>query len=110
MYWILFNFGLHIKFNNKVVGRIGKLKSTISKYFEIKQDVFYAEFLWKDLIKATRLESEFTEISKYPEVRRDLSLVLDKQVSYNEIRDLAFKSEKKLLTRINVSLLFGFKS
>ncbi len=98
----LFDFGLHIKFNNKVVGRIGKLKSTISKYFEIKQDVFYAEFLWKDLIKATRLESEFTEISKYPEVRRDLSLVLDKQVSYNEIRDLAFKSEKKLLTRINV--------
>ena len=98
----LFDYGLHIKFNNKVVGRIGKLKATITKYFEIKQEVFYAEFLWKDLIKATRLESEFTEISKYPEVRRDLSLVLDKQVSYNEIRELAFKSEKKLLTRINV--------
>ncbi|WP_421872555.1 phenylalanine--tRNA ligase subunit beta [Marinoscillum sp.] len=98
----LFDYGLCIKFNNKVVGKLGKLKTKITKYFEIRQEVFYAEFLWKDLLKATRLESEFNEISKYPEVRRDLSLVLDKQVSYNEIRDLAFKSEKKLLTRINV--------
>ncbi|HCX23030.1 MAG: phenylalanine--tRNA ligase subunit beta [Flammeovirgaceae bacterium] len=98
----LFDYGLYIKFNNKVVGKLGKLKSKITKYFEIKQEVFYAEFLWKDLVKATRLESQFSEISKYPEVRRDLSLVLDKHVSYNEIRDLAFKSEKKLLTRINV--------
>lgn len=98
----LFDYGLYIKFNNKVVGKLGKIKSSITKYFEIKQDVFYGEFLWKDLVKATRLESQFSEISKYPEVRRDLSLVLDKQVTYNEIRDLAFKSEKKLLTRINV--------
>ncbi len=98
----VYDYGLCFKFNNKTVGKIGKLKTQITKYFEIKQEIFSAEFFWKDLLKATRLESTFSEISKYPEVRRDLSLVLDKQVSYNEIRDLAFKSEKKLLTRINV--------
>ncbi|MEQ8473432.1 MAG: phenylalanine--tRNA ligase subunit beta [Marinoscillum sp.] len=97
-----FEYGLAVKFNTKIVAKLGKLKKSICKYYEIKQEVFYAEFLWNDLLKATRLESEFAELSKYPEVRRDLSLVLDKQVTYNEIRDLAFKSEKKLLTRINV--------
>lgn len=97
-----FEYGLALKFNNKVVGKLGKLKSSISKYYEIKQEVFHAEFSWTDLLKATKLESTFSELSKYPEVRRDLSLVLDKHVTYNEIHELAFKSEKKLLTRINV--------
>ena len=97
-----FEFGMQVKLNNKVIGQVGKLKNEITKYYEIKQEAFYAEFLWKDLVKATAVERTFQEISKYPEVRRDLSLVLDKKVSYNEIKDLAFKSEKKLLNRINV--------
>ena len=95
-------YGLAVKLNNKVIGKLGMLKTKISRYFDIKQEVFYAEFLWKDLVRAAKVETSFEEISKYPEVRRDLSLVLDKKVSYNEIKDLAFMSEKKLLNRINV--------
>jgi phenylalanyl-tRNA synthetase beta chain len=95
-------YGLDVHVNNKVIGQFGKLKNNICKYFEIKQDVYFAEFSWKDLVKLHKVERQFSEISKYPEVRRDLSLVLDKKVSYNEINQLAFKSEKKLLNRINV--------
>jgi len=97
-----FEYGLQIEVNNKVIGTLGKIKSKITKYYEIKQEVFYAVFNWNDVVKYTQMETHFEEISKYPEVRRDLSLVLDKNVSYGEIHDLALKSEKKLLNRINV--------
>ncbi|MFY0607411.1 MAG: phenylalanine--tRNA ligase subunit beta [Cyclobacteriaceae bacterium] len=96
------DFGVEIGLNNKIIGHVGKVKNKITKYFDIKQEVFFAAFNWTDLVKATKVEKSFQEISKYPEVRRDLSLVLDKKVSYKEIRDLAFKSERKLLNRINV--------
>jgi len=97
-----FDYGLEVKVNNKVIGTFGKVKGKITKYYEIKQEVFHAFFNWQDLVKFSKVEIEFAEISKYPEVRRDLSLVLDKKVSYREIRDLALKSERKLLNRINV--------
>ncbi|RED92818.1 phenylalanine--tRNA ligase subunit beta [Marinoscillum furvescens] len=97
-----FAYGLDIVLNNNTIGSLGLLKSSITKYYDIKQDVFYAEMQWAKLIKAAKVEKQFTPLSKYPEVRRDLSLVLDKKVSYDEIHRLAFKSEKKLLTRINV--------
>lgn len=98
----LYEYGLEIKINNKTVATLGKLKGKISRYFEINQEVYYAQILWRDLIKASQTEYEFEEISKYPEVRRDLSLVLDKHVSYSEIENLSFKYGKKLLNRINV--------
>lgn len=97
-----FVYGLSIELNNNVIGHIGLLKPAITKYFDIKQEVFFAELQWAKLIKAAKVEKQFKPLSKYPEVRRDLSLVLDKHVSYDEIHRLAFKSEKKLLTRINV--------
>lgn len=98
----LFEYGLEVKFNTKVIGKYGKLNSKVCKYFEINQEVFYVELLWKDLIKASKTEYKFEKLSKYPEVRRDLSLVLDKNVSYNEIKEVSFKFERKLLTRMNV--------
>lgn len=99
---VLFDFGLEVRINNKVIGKFGKLQTNIARYYEINQEVYYGEFLWKELIRAAQTEHDFEELSKFPEVRRDLSLVLDKKVSYKEIEDLAFKFAKKLLTRINV--------
>lgn len=98
----VFDYGLEVKLNNKVVGVLGKLKTKITRYFEINQEVFYAEFTWKDLIRFAQTDFQYEEISKYPEVRRDLSLVLDKNVSFNEIKDLSFKIERKLLNKMNV--------
>lgn len=98
----LFAYGLDVLFNTKIVGTMGKLKQSITGYYQIDQDVFYGDFLWKDLVRASATGYEFEELSRFPEVRRDLSLVLDKKVSFNEIKDLSFKFEKKLLNRINV--------
>jgi phenylalanyl-tRNA synthetase beta chain len=64
--------------------------------------VFYAELAWKDLIKFSKTERGFKSLSKYPEVRRDLSLVIDKSMTFAELQRIAQKSERKLLTRSNV--------
>ena len=98
----LFDYGVQIELNTKIVGKVGLIKSKILKGFEINQGVFYAELDWKSLLKAAKTGGQFEPISKYPEVRRDLSLVLEDRISFREIRKIAFKSERKLLNRINV--------
>lgn len=98
----LFDYSLFIEHNHKTIAKIGLLNKALLKAFEIDQEVFYAEFDWRSLVKATKVEAQFQALSKYPEVRRDLSLVLDEQVSFKQIQEIAFKSEKKLLNRINV--------
>ncbi|MEP0368840.1 MAG: phenylalanine--tRNA ligase subunit beta [Cyclobacteriaceae bacterium] len=97
-----FAYGMDLVVNNAPIGKIGKLDSRITKYFEIGQEIFYAELNWKKLIKASRTKYQFQPLSKYPEVRRDLSLVINDDVTLKEIKRLAFKSERKLLNRINV--------
>ncbi len=95
-------YGLQIEVKNKVIGALGKVKTKITRYYDIKQEVFYSVIKWPDLVKFSETETHFEELSKYPEVRRDLSLVLDKNVSYGEIEEIALKTEKNLLNRINV--------
>ncbi|MFY0599540.1 MAG: phenylalanine--tRNA ligase subunit beta [Cyclobacteriaceae bacterium] len=97
-----FDYGLELSVNNASIGRIGKVSTKVAKYLEVSQDVFYAELNWKKIIKLARTKYQFEHLSKYPEVRRDLSLVIDEKVSLKEIKKLAFKFEKKLLTRVNV--------
>lgn len=97
-----FMFGLDIVFNTKTVATLGKLKRPICKYYGIGQEVFYGEILWPDLMRAAYQDKAYRPISKFPEVKRDLSLVLPKHINYEEVKRLAFKSEKKLLTRMQV--------
>ena len=69
---------------------------------DIKQPVFYADFDWAYLLKQYNDKVKFKEVSRFPEVRRDLSLVLDKAIGFEQIRQVAYKFEKDLLTDINV--------
>ena len=69
---------------------------------DLKQAAYYAEFDWDLLCKLYSSESKFVEIPKYPEVRRDLSLVLSKTVKFDQIKKVAFNIEKKLLKSVNV--------
>ncbi len=90
--------------NKKVVVCYGKLKQKVGKQFDIKQDVFVADFNWNLIIKTlTNKDIKYQEVSKFPEVRRDLALVVDKTISFAEIEALAYQTEKKLLQR-NISL------
>ena len=97
-----FSYGLDIKVNNKTVCSLGKLKAGVTKQASVKQAVFYAEIDWDYIIKKYSLEISYTPIPKFPEVRKDLSLILDKNVSFEEIKKLAMQTERKLLKRLDV--------
>ncbi len=88
--------------NNKVIASVGKVQDKALKLTDIKQSVYYAEFDADALLKAYKNNIQFQELNKYPEVRRDLSLVLDKTITFEQIKSLALKQEKKLITDINI--------
>ncbi|MEQ9232016.1 MAG: phenylalanine--tRNA ligase subunit beta [Cyclobacteriaceae bacterium] len=98
----LFVTGLSLKVNGKHIGRAGVLQGKLLKHFDIKQNVFYAELNWVAIMKLAGGQFEFEPLAKFPEVRRDLSLVVDKSISFQRIEHIAFNSAKKLLNRVNV--------
>ncbi len=98
----LFMTGLSLKANGKNIGRAGVLQGKLLKYFDIKQQVFYAELNWAAIMKLVGGQFMFEPLAKFPEVRRDLSLVVDKSISFQRIEHIAFNSAKKLLNRVNV--------
>lgn len=98
----LLSQGITYKKGDKVIGQAGLVQDKIRKLMDIKQDVYYADLDVDLLLKLHSTTLTYQEISRYPEVRRDLSLVLDKKVSFQEIKKLALQTEKKLLREINV--------
>ncbi|RZJ81706.1 MAG: phenylalanine--tRNA ligase subunit beta, partial [Chryseobacterium sp.] len=81
---------------------MGTIKKSILKHFDIKQDVFFADFKWDVIIKMVSAKIRFTEISKFPEVRRDLALLVDTEVSFDKIYTIARQTEKSLLKDISL--------
>ncbi|HSH52496.1 MAG TPA: phenylalanine--tRNA ligase subunit beta, partial [Bacteroidales bacterium] len=103
----IFSDGLNYSLNNQILVDFGVVNKKILKTFDIDVPVYYAEFNWDNLLKVTAKHSiRFTEIPKYPEVRRDLALLIDKEVQFNQIKELAYKSEKKLLKQISLFDVF----
>lgn len=99
------NYSEALKFslNNKTIAIVGSVNKKMLKNFDIKQPVYFAELSWGQIIKAIKKHKvQFVELPKYPEVRRDLSLLLDASVDFNSLKDLAFKSERKLLKEVSL--------
>lgn len=81
-----------------VLATMGTVKPALAARFGVKQPVFAAEIEWKTLFELVRRDKvSFHDIPRYPEVRRDLALLLDESVSYSALRAAAFKNAKKLL-------------
>lgn len=95
-------YGIQYVKNGKAIAQLGLTKPSLCKKMGLKQEVFYAELDWDYIAKKGKKKVIFQEIPKFPEVRRDLSLVLNKSVSYAQIKELAMKSERKLLQNMNV--------
>jgi phenylalanyl-tRNA synthetase beta chain len=106
----IFSFGVHYTYKNKVIAKAGMVSDKILQMNSIEQDVFYAEIYWEELVKLYQEKVSFEEISKFPEVQRDLSLVLDEGVSFQEIKKIAEKTERNLLKSINVFDVYVGKS
>ena len=98
----IFAEGIGFAIGNEIIVEMGTVKKSILKEFDIKQDVFYADFNWDAIIKLVSVKLKYTEISKFPEVRRDLALLVDKDVSFDSVYTIARQSEKSLLKEINL--------
>ena len=98
----VFSEGIAIGFGNEALVEYGVVKKTVLKHFDIKQEVLFADFNWALILKLLSNKIKFTEIPKYPEVRRDLSLLLDDNVTFDSIYNLARQTEKSLLKDINL--------
>jgi phenylalanyl-tRNA synthetase beta chain len=97
-----FEYALRVSLGNREIGKVGMLSSEVTKLAEVKQEVLFAELSWDLLFKHASGIKRYAAISKFPEVRRDLSLVIDRQVTFDAIRQIALKAGGKLLHRINV--------
>ena len=81
---------------------IGKANKSICKQIGLKQDVWYVEICLDKILKKKSKTVLYQEVSKFPEVRRDLSLVVDNNITFAQIEEIAKKTEKKLLKNISV--------
>ena len=98
----VFSEGIAISIANETILEFGVVKKSILKHFGIKQEVFYADFDWDTILKKISTKIKYVEIPKYPEVRRDLALLIDKSITYDSIYNIARQTEKALLKDINL--------
>ncbi|MFI0489862.1 phenylalanine--tRNA ligase subunit beta [Flavobacterium sp.] len=98
----VFSEGIAVGFGNEIIVEYGVVKKSVLKHFDIKQEVLFADFNWALILKLLSNKIKFTEIPKYPEVRRDLSLLLDDNVTFDSIYSIARQTEKALLKDISL--------
>lgn len=98
----LFSDGLVIKAaNGKALGFIGIVNRKQLKAFDIEQEVFYADLDWNQLLKQNKqYKAVINDLPKYPEVKRDFALLVDKTVEFADLARAAFATEKKLLKNV----------
>jgi phenylalanyl-tRNA synthetase beta chain len=100
----IFSAGLTIENRGgKKLIEMGVLTKKLQKQFDIDTPVYYAELNWTALMKVIRKQKvEFTEIPKFPSVSRDLALLIDKSVEFQQIEDIARQTERKFLKKVEL--------
>ncbi len=106
-----FSYGLSYSEGGKLMAKAGKIQKQLASLAGVKQPVFYAIIEWPVLIDKMSSTGPkerllYQEISKFPEVRRDLSLVLDKHVRFNDVERVAKENSNHLVKEINVFDLY----
>lgn len=87
----------------KPLAQMGIVAHSLQKSCDIDQEIYYAEIDFSALMNAVRKNKiEFKEVSKYPAVSRDLALLIDNNIQFEQIEQIAFQSEKKLLKRVEL--------
>ena len=100
----IYSAGLSIQTSSgKLLGTLGIVTHRICKEMDIEGEVYYAELSWTALMKETKKNKvTFTDIAKFPAVKRDLALLIDKAISFDAIRKIASDSERKLLKSVEL--------
>lgn len=95
--------GISYSKGEKVLVDFGTVSKGSLKKLDISSDVFYADFDWDLIIRSIRNNKiSYTEVSKFPSVRRDLSMLLNKDVTFEQLKHIAQKTDKSLLKEVNV--------
>ena len=99
----LYGEAIEIQMNGKRLLEMGVVSGKLRKKLDVKQEVYYLELNFDQLVKSTkkhRIQAE--ELSKFPEVKRDLALLVDRTVSFAQLREVALQTERKLLKRVSL--------
>jgi phenylalanyl-tRNA synthetase beta chain len=95
--------GLIYSQDDQKMAEFGIIRNSLLENFDIKENVFYCDLYWDNIVNKIREHNiEFRELPKYPEVRRDLSMLLNNSVTFEQIKKLAFKTEQYFLKRMNL--------
>lgn len=87
----------------KLIAELGLVAEGMKKRFDLSSDVYFADIHWTNLMKCLRKgDVQFEEISKFPTVSRDLALLLDKEVEFAQVEQMAKQTEKKLLKKVEL--------
>lgn len=82
---------------------MGLVSNKVAKQFGVKQDVLFADIHWNKLVEfATKKQIKVIALPKYPPVKRDLALLLDDKITFKEVHDLAYQTEKKILKEVGL--------
>ncbi|MGB1168869.1 MAG: phenylalanine--tRNA ligase subunit beta, partial [Flavobacteriaceae bacterium] len=99
----VFSEGLTLSLGKKKLVEFGVVNKKIIKEFGIKQEVLFADFDWSTILSISGKKTmKVSNITKFPSVKRDLALMLDEKVTFKEIYDLAFQSERNLLKDVDL--------
>jgi phenylalanyl-tRNA synthetase beta chain len=97
------NEGMSLSIGKKKLVDFGLVKKSVLRHFGISQNVLFADFNWDNILEmAQHNKIKYTAIPKYPEVRRDFALLLDNNVTFEDIHTIAKQTEKQLLKNINL--------
>ena len=87
----------------KLLATVGIVSKKLTKAFDIDNEVYYADINWKNVLQAIKsVKVSYTELSKFPSVKRDLALLLDKNVQFADIERIAYECERKLLKAVEL--------
>lgn len=95
--------GVDIYYKKTLVARAGRVSKKILKAMDIDQAVYYADVMWDAVVElARRVKVTCEDLPKYPSVRRDLALLVDKDVTFQQLYDVAMATERNILREVNL--------
>lgn len=98
----LFDYGISYLQGGVTLARIGKVSNSLQKRLDIDQPVFFGEMYWERLLAALPGIARFAALPKFHPVSRDLSMILNREVTFGQLRAIALRTEKKLLRRVTI--------
>ncbi|PKP24343.1 MAG: phenylalanine--tRNA ligase subunit beta [Bacteroidetes bacterium HGW-Bacteroidetes-2] len=99
----IFSEGIIYSENNEPLVSFGVIKKSILNQMDIEGEVLYADFQWDSILNNIKSQNhKLKEIPKFQQVKRDFALLIDNQISFQQIHDISFQTEKKLLKDVTL--------